>query len=167
MIPLWMVPIGIICGNTFILKASEVVPTCAVEMAKGAIDVGIPPGVFNVIQGGKPVVEYLCKCKDIKAISFVGSTTVGRIIEKLSIGKRLQLNMGAKNHAVVMPDANLEQAANDIIGAAYGGCGQRCMALSVVISIGKNKDFLNYLIDKASKLTTSEIGPVINKKSKD
>lgn len=166
MIPLWMVPIAIVSGNTFILKASELVPTTAVELAKGAISVGIPPGVFNVIQGGKSIVEYLCKHKDIKTVSFVGSTKVGRIVQKLAINKKIQLNMAAKNHAVVLPDADLEQAANAIVGAAYGGCGQRCMALSVVITVGNDKQFIEYLVNKASRVKVNDIGPMINGNSK-
>ena len=166
MIPLWMVPISIVCGNTFILKASELVPSCAVELAKGAIEVGLPPGVFNVIQGGKTIVEYLCQEPKIKNISFVGSTKVGRIVEQLSINKRLQLNMAAKNHAIVMPDADLKKAADSIVGAAYGGCGQRCMALSVVITVGENPEFKKYLVEKAASLKPYSIGPMITQNAK-
>jgi malonate-semialdehyde dehydrogenase (acetylating)/methylmalonate-semialdehyde dehydrogenase len=167
MIPLWMVPIALACGNTFVLKASELVPTCAVELARGAVEVGIPPGVFNVVQGGKDVVEYLCKEERVKAVTFVGSTRVGRIIERLAQGKRLQLNMGAKNHAVVMSDADLDKAAGAIVGAAFGGCGQRCMALSVVVSVGSNPEFEQLLVEKAEALTpTEDTGPLICLKTK-
>ena len=162
MIPCWMVPIALACGNTFVLKASELVPSCAVLLAKGAIEAGIPPGVFNVVQGGKEVVEYLCTEPSIKAVTFVGSTRVGRVIEKLAVGKRLQLNMGAKNHAVVMPDADYESASDAIVGAAFGGCGQRCMALSVVITVGDSDEFDNMLAEKTKRLLPSvDTGPLV------
>ncbi len=138
MVPLWMFPLAVACGNAFILKPSEKVPTAGYRLAELFSEAGLPDGVFNVLQGDQKTAGWLLKHPDIKAASFVGSTPVAKSIYKASgeSGKRVQALGGAKNHAVVLPDADIESATNAIMGAAYGSCGQRCMALSVVVSVG-------------------------------
>ncbi|HEX5130272.1 MAG TPA: aldehyde dehydrogenase family protein, partial [Usitatibacter sp.] len=133
MIPLWMFPMAVVCGNTFVLKPSEQDPMTTMLLAELAIEAGLPPGVLNVVHGGKEPVDALCSHPDVKAVSFVGSCHVGEHVYKLasSHGKRAQCMMGAKNHAVVMPDANKEQSLNSLVGAGFGAAGQRCMATSV------------------------------------
>lgn len=135
MIPLWMFPMAIVCGNTFVLKPSEQDPLSTMMLVELAMQAGVPAGVLNVVHGGKEVVDLLCTHSDIKAISFVGSTAVGTHVYNLAgqHGKRVQSMMGAKNHVVVMPDANKEQTLNALVGAAFGAAGQRCMALSVAL----------------------------------
>ena len=130
MIPLWMFPMAIVCGNTFVLKPSEQDPMTPMLLAELAIEAGVPPGVLNVVHGGKESVDTLCTHADVKAVSFVGSTHVGEHVYKLSSthGKRAQCMMGAKNHAVVMPDANKEKSLDALVGAGFGAAGQRCMA---------------------------------------
>lgn len=139
MIPLWMFPMAIACGNTFILKPSEKDPSCAIRLAQLAIEAGLPNGVLNVVQGDKDAVDRLITHPDVKAVSFVGSTPVAEHVYQTAIqhGKRAQAFGGAKNHCVVMPDADLDQAVDAIIGAAYGSAGERCMAISVVVAIGE------------------------------
>ncbi len=139
MVPMWMFPLAIACGNTFVLKPSEKVPTAAVRLAELFVDAGLPHGVLNVVHGNESTVQQLLSHPDIQAVSFVGSTPVARSIYKTASehDKRVQALGGAKNHAVILPDADLEAAANAIMGAAYGSCGQRCMALSVVVSVGQ------------------------------
>lgn len=129
MIPLWMFPMAIVCGNTFVLKPSEQDPLTTMMLVELAIQAGVPAGVLNVVHGGKEVVDRLCTHPHIKAISFVGSTAVGTHVYNLAgqHGKRVQSMMGAKNHVVVMPDANKEQTLNALVGAAFGAAGQRCM----------------------------------------
>jgi len=138
MIPLWMFPMAIVCGNTFVLKPSEQDPMTPMVLAELAIEAGVPPGVLNVVHGGKEAVDALCTHPDVKAVSFVGSCGVGEHVYKLSSehGKRAQCMMGAKNHAVVMPDANKEQSLNALVGAGFGAAGQRCMATSVAVLVG-------------------------------
>lgn len=138
MIPLWMFPTSIVCGNTFVLKPSEKDPSCALLLAELFAKAGGPPGVLNVIQGSKDVVDNLLHHQDIAAISFVGSTPVAKHIynEGTAHGKRVQAFGGAKNHCIVMPDADIEQTAEAIVGAAYGSAGERCMAISVVVVVG-------------------------------
>ncbi len=135
MIPLWMFPMAIVCGNTFVLKPSEQDPLSTMMLVELAMQAGVPAGVLNVVHGGKEVVDLLCTHSDIKAISFVGSTAVGTHVYNLAgqHGKRVQSMMGAKNHVVVMPDANKEQTLNALVGAAFGAAGQRCMALSLAL----------------------------------
>jgi len=127
MIPLWMFPMAIVCGNTFVLKPSEQDPMTTMELVELALEAGIPKGVLNVVHGGKEVVDAICSHPLVKAISFVGSTAVGTHVYQLGSqhGKRVQSMMGAKNHAVVLPDANREQAINALVGAAFGAAGQR------------------------------------------
>ncbi len=138
MVPMWMFPLAIACGNTFVLKPSEKVPTAAFRLAELLSEAGLPEGVFNVVQGDRTTVECLLAHPDVRAASFVGSTPVARAIYSAasSNGKRVQALGGAKNHAVILPDADIDAATNAIMGAAYGSCGQRCMALSVVVSVG-------------------------------
>ncbi|QXI06970.1 CoA-acylating methylmalonate-semialdehyde dehydrogenase [Pseudomonas tensinigenes] len=175
MIPLWMFPMAIACGNTFVLKPSEQDPLSTMLLVELAIEAGVPAGVLNVVHGGKDVVDGLCTHKDIKAVSFVGSTAVGTHVYDLAgkHGKRVQSMMGAKNHAVVLADANREQALNALVGAGFGAAGQRCMATSVVVLVGAAKQWLPDLKALAQKLTVNagnepgtDVGPVISKKAK-
>ncbi len=138
MIPLWMFPMAIACGNTFVLKPSEKDPSCPVRLVELAKQAGVPDGVINIVQGDQEAVEVLLAHPDIKAVSFVGSTAVAEHVFKTATahGKRAQAFGGAKNHCVVMPDADLDQAADAIVGAAYGSAGERCMAISVVVAVG-------------------------------
>lgn len=160
MIPLWMFPIAIACGNTFIIKPSEKDPSCAIRIAELAKQAGVPNGVVNVVQGDKEAVDNLLKDPDVKAISFVGSTPVAEYVYKTgtSFGKRVQAFGGAKNHGVVMPDADLDVAADAIVGAAYGSAGERCMAISVVVAVGD--DVADALIKKIKpRVEALKIGP--------
>ncbi len=171
MIPLWMFPMAIATGNTFILKPSEQDPIVTMRLAELALEAGVPPGVLNVIHGGEDVVNAICDHPDIKAISFVGSTKVGtHVYNRASLnGKRVQCMMGAKNHAIVVPDANKEQTLNAIAGAAFGAAGQRCMALSVVVLVGESQQWIPDLVAKAKTLKVSggtepgtDVGPVVS-----
>ena len=175
MIPLWMFPMAIACGNTFVLKPSEQDPLSTLLLVELAIEAGVPAGVLNVVHGGKDVVDALCTHKDIKAVSFVGSTAVGTHVYDLAgkHGKRVQSMMGAKNHAVVLPDANREQTLNALVGAGFGAAGQRCMATSVVVLVGAAKQWLPDLKALALKLKVNagsepgtDVGPVVSKKAK-
>ena len=175
MIPLWMFPMAIVCGNTFVLKPSEQDPMTPMVLAELAIEAGVPPGVLNVVHGGKESVDALCTHPDVKAVSFVGSTHVGEHVYKLSSehGKRAQCMMGAKNHAVVMPDANKEQSLNALVGAGFGAAGQRCMATSVVVLVGAANEWIPDIVEKAKTLKLNggtekgaDLGPVISKQAK-
>lgn len=139
MVPMWMFPLAIACGNSFILKPSERDPSAALLMARLFTEAGLPDGVFNVVNGDQDTVEFLINDERVQAISFVGSTPIAESIYQKACnrGKRVQALGGAKNHAVIMPDANLENAVNALMGAAYGSCGERCMAISVVVCVGK------------------------------
>ncbi|MBC3832462.1 CoA-acylating methylmalonate-semialdehyde dehydrogenase [Undibacterium amnicola] len=144
MVPMWMAPLAIACGNTFILKPSERDPSASLLIAELLQQAGLPDGVFNVVQGDKIAVDALLAHPDVAAISFVGSTPIAQYIhtEGSRLGKRVQALGGAKNHLVVMPDANLEQAVDALIGAAYGSAGERCMAISVAVAVGEIADAL-------------------------
>ena len=175
MIPLWMFPMAIVCGNTFVLKPSEQDPLSTMMLVELAIQAGVPAGVLNVVHGGKEVVDLLCTHRDIKAISFVGSTAVGTHVYNLAgqHGKRVQSMMGAKNHVVVMPDANKEQTLNALVGAAFGAAGQRCMALSVAVMVGDTKHWVDELVNKTKTLKVNaghepntDVGPVISTRAK-
>ena len=175
MIPLWMFPMAIVCGNTFVLKPSEQDPLSTMMLVELAVQAGVPAGVLNVVHGGKEVVDMLCTHQDIQAISFVGSTHVGTHVYNLAgqHGKRVQSMMGAKNHAVVMPDANKEQTLNALVGAAFGAAGQRCMALSVAVMVGESKNWIEALVEKSKTLSVNaghepntDIGPVISARAK-
>ena len=177
MVPMWMYPIAIACSNSFILKPSEKDPSCSIKLAQLFTEAGLPDGVFNVIQGNKMVVDMILRSPDISSISFVGSTPVAKYIYEESAKnlKRVQALGGAKNHLVVMPDANLEQAVDGIIGAAYGSAGERCMAVSVAVAVGDIADELVEKVNyKAQTLKVgpwtdleSEMGPVISKEHKE
>ena len=171
MIPLWMFPMAIATGNTFVLKPSEQDPMVTMRLCELAMEAGIPAGVLNVIHGGEDAVNAICDHKDIKAVSFVGSTKVGtHVYNRATLaGKRAQCMMGAKNHAIVMPDANKEQTLNAIAGAAFGAAGQRCMALPVVMLVGETQNWIPELIAKAQTLKINsgtekgtDVGPVIS-----
>ncbi|WP_099092653.1 CoA-acylating methylmalonate-semialdehyde dehydrogenase [Acinetobacter larvae] len=175
MIPLWMFPMAIVCGNTFVLKPSEQDPLSTMMLVELAVQAGVPAGVLNVVHGGKDVVDLLCCHEDIKAISFVGSTAVGTHVYHLAgqHGKRVQAMMGAKNHAVVMPDANKEQSLNALVGAAFGAAGQRCMALSVAVMVGDSKHWIDALVEKSKGLSVNagheaatDVGPLISARAK-
>ncbi len=177
MVPMWMYPMAIACGNSFILKPSEKNPSCAIELAKLFSEAGLPDGVFNVINGDKDLVNLLIEHNDISSISFVGSTPVAKYIysEAAKNAKRVQALGGAKNHLVVMPDANLENAVDGIIGAAFGSSGERCMAVSVAVAVGDIADELvSNVKSKAETLKVapwtdkeSEMGPLISKQHKE
>jgi malonate-semialdehyde dehydrogenase (acetylating)/methylmalonate-semialdehyde dehydrogenase len=172
MVPCWMFPLAIACGNSFVLKPSERDPSAAVLMGQLLAEAGLPPGVFNVVQGDGRAVEALLRDPDVKAVSFVGSTPVAHSIYQrgAQYGKRVQALGGAKNHMVVMPDADLEQAADALIGAAYGSAGERCMAISVAVLVGAVADpLVGELAVRARRLKVAEgmepaaeMGPVIN-----
>jgi len=138
MVPLWMWPMAIACGNTFVLKPSERDPSSALRIAQLAVEAGLPPGVLNVVQGGKEAVDALLEAREVQAISFVGSTPIAEYIysKGSATGKRVQALGGAKNHAVVMPDADIGNAVNALMGAAFGSCGERCMAIPIVVAVG-------------------------------
>ena len=153
MVPLWMFPMAIACGNSFILKPSEKVPSASVRMAELLKEAGLPDGVLNVVHGDKAAVDALLLHKDISAVSFVGSTPIAKYIYETcaKTGKRVQALGGAKNHAVVLPDADLEFAAEALTGAAYGSAGERCMAISAVVAVGAAGDPLVKLLEKKAK----------------
>jgi malonate-semialdehyde dehydrogenase (acetylating)/methylmalonate-semialdehyde dehydrogenase len=144
MVPLWMFPIAIACGNTFVLKPSEKDPSCPLRLAELLTDAGLPPGVFNVVNGDRVAVDTLLTDPDVAAVSFVGSTPVAEYVYKTASahGKRVQALGGAKNHMVVMPDADVKQAAQALMGAAFGSAGERCMAISVAVAVGDSGDRL-------------------------
>ncbi len=160
MIALWMFPIAIACGNTFILKPSEKDPSCALRLAELAKEAGVPAGVLNVVQGDKETVDLLLTNQDVKAVSFVGSTAVAEYVYKTATahGKRVQAFGGAKNHCIVMPDADIDQTVDAIVGAAYGSAGERCMAISVVVAVGDT--LADALIEKIKpRVKALKIGP--------
>ena len=171
MIPLWMFPMAIATGNTFVLKPSEQDPMVTMRLVELALEAGIPKGVLNVVHGGEEVVNGLCDHPDIKAISFVGSTRVGtHVYQRATLaGKRAQCMMGAKNHAVVLPDANKEQTLNNLAGAAFGAAGQRCMAASTAVFVGEAQRWIPELVEKARGLRINagaeagtDVGPVVS-----
>jgi malonate-semialdehyde dehydrogenase (acetylating)/methylmalonate-semialdehyde dehydrogenase len=138
MVPMWMFPIALACGNTFVLKPSEKDPSPALELAKLLLDAGLPPGAFNVVNGDREAVQALLEHPGVAAISFVGSTPVAEHVYRTGTqnGKRVQALGGAKNHLVVMPDADMDQAVDALMGAAFGSAGERCMAISVAVAVG-------------------------------
>ena len=177
MVPMWMFPVALACGNTFILKPSERDPSMSMRMAELLDEAGLPEGVFNVIHGDKEAVDAILSHPDIKAVSFVGSTPIAKYIYETGArhGKRVQALGGAKNHAVVMPDADLAFAAEALIGAGYGSAGERCMAVSVVVAVGDAAEPLcARLAERARRVTVgpgdrseSEMGPVITCAARD
>ena len=171
MVPMWMYPMAIACGNAFVLKPSERDPSPSIFMAELLEEAGLPKGIFSVVQGDKVAVDALLAHKDVKALSFVGSTPIARYIYETGAkhGKRVQALGGAKNHMVVMPDANLEQAVDALVGAAYGSAGERCMAISVAVLVGDIADrIVPLLAERATKLIVkngmegdAEMGPLV------
>ena len=177
MVPMWMFPVAIACGNTFVLKPSERDPSCALKLAELMVEAGLPDGVLNVINGDKEAVDTLLTDERIQAVSFVGSTAVGEYIYQTgtSHNKRVQALCGAKNHMVVMPDADIDQAVDAVMGAAYGSAGERCMAISVVVAVGNQTadEVVAKLLPRIDALKvgpytdeSSEMGPVINPAAK-
>ena len=165
MVPMWMFPMAIACGNTFILKPSEKDPSCSIRLAQLFSEAGLPNGVLNVVNGGKEVVDSILTNKDIKAVSFVGSTPIAKYIYENAAKneKRVQALGGAKNHCVVMPDCDMDQAVNGLMGAAYGSAGERCMAQSVAVAVGGIGD---KLVEKLSKKVEAlKVGPGLDKNS--
>jgi malonate-semialdehyde dehydrogenase (acetylating)/methylmalonate-semialdehyde dehydrogenase len=177
MVPMWMFPVAIACGNTFVLKPSERDPSTALRLAELATEAGLPDGVLNVVHGDKEAVDAILVHPDIKAVSFVGSTPIARYIYETGTahGKRVQALGGAKNHAVVLPDADLRFAADALIGAAYGSAGERCMAVSAVVAVGDAGDPLRDLLaERARSISVgpgdrpeAEMGPVITCAARD
>ncbi|MCK5915282.1 MAG: CoA-acylating methylmalonate-semialdehyde dehydrogenase [Deltaproteobacteria bacterium] len=174
MVPAWMWPLAIIAGNTFILKPSERDPSSSTFMAELAQEAGLPPGVLNVVNGDKEAVDTLLNDPRVQAISFVGSTQIAEYIYSTGTanGKRVQALGGAKNHAIIMPDANLDNAVNSLMGAAYGSCGERCMAIPVVVAVGdetadaavsKLKDQLAVMKVGPGTDNSNDMGPLITK----
>src|SRR5690606_29360 len=138
MVPMWMFPVAIACGNTFVLKPSEKDPSCSLRLAELFSEAGLPDGVLNVINGDKEAVDTLLTDPTVQAVSFVGSTKIGEYIYHTGCAhnKRVQALCGAKNHMVVMEDADMDQVVDAVMGAAYGSAGERCMAISVVVAVG-------------------------------
>ena len=177
MVPCWMFPLAIACGNTFVLKPSERTPILANRLAELFTEAGLPPGVFNIVHGAHDVVNSLIDHQDVPAISFVGSQPVAEYIYKSATakGKRVQALAGAKNHSIVLPDADLDGAVKEIIAAAYGSAGERCMACSVVVAVDSIADELvAKLNEQASELTIGNgldenvfLGPVIRQENKE
>ena len=175
MVPMWMYPVAIACGNCFVLKPSERDPSASVFMAELLKQAGLPDGVFNVVQGDKVAVDALLTHPDVKALSFVGSTPIAQYIYETGAhhGKRVQALGGAKNHMVVMPDADIEQAVDALIGAAYGSAGERCMAISVAVLVGDVADkIIPKLAERAKTLKIkngmeldAEMGPIVTKQA--
>ncbi|VVO24978.1 CoA-acylating methylmalonate-semialdehyde dehydrogenase [Pseudomonas fluorescens] len=176
MVPLWMIPIALVTGNCFILKPSERDPSASLLMARLLTEAGLPDGVFNVVQGDKIAVDALLQHPDIEAISFVGSTPIAEYIHQQATarGKRVQALGGAKNHMIVMPDADLDQAADALIGAAYGSAGERCMAISIAVAVGDVADqLIARLLPRIDQLKVgngmqadSDMGPLVTAEHK-
>jgi malonate-semialdehyde dehydrogenase (acetylating)/methylmalonate-semialdehyde dehydrogenase len=177
MVPLWMFPVAVACGNTFVLKPSEKDPSASVKMAELLAEAGLPDGVFNIVHGDKEAVDAILAHPDIKAVSFVGSTPVAKYIytTAAAAGKRVQALGGAKNHAVVLPDADLDFTADALAGAAYGSAGERCMAISVAVAVGASGDpLIARLADKARGLKVGpgtaegmDMGPLVTRAHRD
>ena len=178
MVPMWMFPMVIACGNTFVLKPSEKDPTPALLIAELFSEAGLPDGVFNVVNGDKEAVDTLLNDERVQAVSFVGSTPIAEYIYSTGTanGKRVQALGGAKNHAVVMPDADIDNAVSALIGAAYGSSGERCMAISVVVCVGDEvaNDVVSKLSEQVAKLnigpgtdTKNQMGPLVTREHRD
>ena len=173
MVPMWMYPISIACGNSFILKPSERDPSCSLKLAELFSEAGLPDGVFNVLNGNKTAVDILLSDKRVQSVSFVGSTPVAKSVYELSAvsGKRCQALGGAKNHALILPDADIDYTTDQLISAAFGSSGQRCMALSVAVVFSSvKKRFLESLQNKVGKLkfgldnlNSNSFGPLVSK----
>ncbi|HLV28570.1 MAG TPA: CoA-acylating methylmalonate-semialdehyde dehydrogenase [Burkholderiaceae bacterium] len=171
MLPSFMFPIAVSTGNTFVLKPSEQDPSSTLMLAQLALEAGLPPGVLNVVHGGPDIANGLCEHPDIKAVSFIGSTRVGTEIYRRASehGKRCQAMMGAKNHCVILPDADRDVALNQLVGAAFGAAGQRCMATSVAVFVGESRDWIPDFVERAKKLKVNagidreaDLGPLVS-----
>jgi malonate-semialdehyde dehydrogenase (acetylating) / methylmalonate-semialdehyde dehydrogenase len=177
MVPMWMYPIAIACGNTFVLKPSERDPSVSMRMAQLWTEAGLPDGVFNVIHGDKVAVDALLDHPDVAAVSFVGSTPIARAIHARATanGKRVQALGGAKNHAIVLPDADLDFASDHLAAAAFGSAGERCMAISAAIAVGPSADALMEHVDRRARAVrvgpgvdpASEMGPIVTSEARD
>jgi malonate-semialdehyde dehydrogenase (acetylating)/methylmalonate-semialdehyde dehydrogenase len=177
MVPMWMFPVAIACGNTFVLKPSERDPSASLLLAEMWAEAGLPAGVFTVVQGDKVAVDGLLDHPDVAAVSFVGSTPIARYVHERGIraGKRVQALGGAKNHAIVLPDADLEFASDHLAAAAYGSAGERCMAVSATIAVGSVGDELVDVLDRRSRAVRvgpgrdpgSDMGPIVTRQSRD
>ncbi len=177
MVPMWMFPVAIACGNTFILKPSERDPSASILLAEMWAEAGLPAGVFNVLHGDKVAVDGLLDHPDVAAVSFVGSTPIAQYVHERGTrtGKRVQALGGAKNHAIVLPDADLEFASDHLAAAAYGSAGERCMAISATIAVGSAGDELIDVLDRRSRAVRvgpgrdagSDMGPIVTKQSRD
>jgi len=178
MVPMWMFPVAIACGNTFILKPSEKDPSCSLRLVELMSEAGLPPGVLNVVNGDKEAVDTLLTDPAVEAISFVGSTPVGEHVYTTGCahGKRVQALCGAKNHMVVMPDADMDQAIDAVMGAAYGSAGERCMAISVAVTVGEEVGdaFVSQLAPRVRALKLghyrdpeAEMGPIVTRQALD
>ena len=177
MVPMWMHPVAIACGNTFVLKPSERDPSPSTLVAELWQEAGLPDGVFNVVQGGKEVVDALLDNPDVAAVSFVGSTPIARYVHErgTAAGKRVQALGGAKNHAVVLPDADLDYASDHLVAAAFGSAGERCMAISAAVTVGSAGDALVEAVSaKAAAIRvgpgrdpSSEMGPIVTREARD
>ena len=175
MLPAFMFPPAIACGNTFVLKPSEQAPSSTIRFVELALEAGIPPGVLNVIHGGPDAVTQLIESDAVKAVSFIGATAVGTHVYNLASkhGKRAQAMMGAKNHMVIMPDANKDRAINDLLGSAFGAAGQRCMANPVTILVGEAREWLPEIVERAKLMKVgpgtqrdADLGPVVSPQAK-
>jgi malonate-semialdehyde dehydrogenase (acetylating)/methylmalonate-semialdehyde dehydrogenase len=177
MVPMWMFPVAIACGNTFVLKPSERDPSASLLVAEMWAEAGLPAGVFNVVQGDKVAVDALLDHPDVAAVSFVGSTPIAQYVHERATrtGKRVQALGGAKNHAIVLPDADLEFASDHLAAAAYGSAGERCMAISATIAVGSVGDELIDVLDRRSRAVRvgpgrepgSDMGPIVSRAAKE
>lgn len=176
MVPLWMFPIALATGNTFVMKPSEVDPGAPMLLARLAKEAGVPDGALNIIHGTHDAVNFICDHPDIVGVSFVGGDAAGKHINQRAGGvhnKRVQCNLAAKNHATIMPDANKESVLNQLAGAAFGAAGQRCMALSTAVFVGESQEWIEGIAEKAKALKIGpgmqngvDLGPVVSKKAK-
>jgi len=175
MIPLWMFPVAVTTGNTYLLKPSERDPGAAMMLARMAEEAGLPPGVLNIVHGTHDTVNFLCDDPTIRAVSFVGGDVAGHHIHAraTATGKRVQANLGAKNHATILPDADKDATLNALAGAAFGAAGQRCMALSAAIFVGEAREWIPELAERAAKLRVgsgfddaTDVGPVISPRAR-
>ena len=177
MVPMWMFPVAIACGNTFVLKPSERDPSAALILAELWAEAGLPEGVFNVVHGDKEAVDALLEHPDVAAVSFVGSTPIAKYIHGKATeqGKRVQALGGAKNHAIILPDADLEYAADQLVAAAFGSAGERCMAISAAITVGGvGGDLVSLVSERARAVKVgsgrdadSDMGPVVTPEARD
>jgi len=176
MIPLWMFPMALVTGNTFLLKPSERVPSASMFLAQLTKEAGLPDGCLNIIHGTKRAVDFLCDHPAIRAISFVGGGQAGKHIHARGTanGKRVQSNMAAKNHATILPDASKERTLDALVGASFGASGQRCMALSCAVFVGEAKNWITELAEKVKNLKINsghvagaDLGPLISKEAKE